>query len=99
MGFYAISGEINGSATSITSADIFSKRTKLISNTRDGKINIAIPKNYTIKKVDLFSANGKIIHSIDENTRLLDISHVPCGVYMVSLHVEGHQIIDKIIKR
>ena len=49
--------------------------------------------------VDIFDANAKFIERIQTTQNSINITHLPAGLYMVSVHTKNGSFINKIIKQ
>jgi len=63
-------------------------------------ITLEIPNALQNSTVDIINISGQVIKSFSlaKNQKLLDISNIPAGVYLVSIQMDGNHILKKIVK-
>lgn len=69
-------------------------------NPNNGKFNVNFSKSIPPSKLLIFNANGKTVsqQKISGSKNQVDISHLPDGIYFISLEYFGKKITEKIIK-
>ncbi len=70
-------------------------------NPADGTNKIIVQTNYKLmKSIKLFTITGKEVLLINKNLQnevLLDISSIPCGIYLLQLTTETKTVTKKIV--
>ena len=76
------------------------KRKYVCANPNNGKFNVNFSKSIPPSKLLIFNANGKTVsqQKISGSKNQVDISHLPDGIYFISLEYFGKKITEKIIK-
>ena len=77
----------------ISTTDINKQDFVIYPNPTDGKINIKLPANETLKKLEIYSLNGNLV------SQKADLSHLPNGVYTVKIETSKGNYTQKIIKK
>lgn len=58
-----------------------------------------IKTNEIISRIDVISVTGKVIKSINDNTKTVDLSDLQNGVYFVSIQTKNNIITKRVIKQ
>jgi hypothetical protein len=95
MGFYAISGTIEG-VVGIRKLDL--DDFMHVSQGPNAEIRLEIPENSNVSDLQLVSTGGRVVFHSKEKTSSIDLSAVPAGIYFFKMLVDGRPWVRKILK-
>ena len=85
-------------STALSVSDVFLKDLKIYPNPVDDVLHISVQNN-TIEKITLIDGNGRTILEKNDKVELINLSHLPSGLYLLQIKTEKGSISKKIIKK
>ncbi|MEX2379635.1 MAG: T9SS type A sorting domain-containing protein [Vicingaceae bacterium] len=70
---------------------------KLYPNPVNSTLNIEIEGNRKIESIELYDLNGRLVHRFPGNTKSIDFSTHPKGLYLIKLNSKGQEFSKKIV--
>ena len=85
-------------STSLSVSDMFLKDLKIYPNPVEDVLHISVQNN-TIEQLTVIDGNGRVILEKIDNVELINLSHLPSGLYLLQIKTEKGSISKKIIKK
>ena len=77
---------------------MFLKDLKIYPNPVEDVLHISVQNN-TIEQLTVIDGNGRVILEKIDNVELINLSHLPSGLYLLQIKTEKGSISKKIIKK
>lgn len=78
-------------------SELTDKKFEIYPNPTNNSLNIKVEGNIDIRKIQLYSANGKLIKEFKTNKLNLDVSQVVSGNYFLTLTIENRVYTKQIV--
>ncbi len=87
--------------TSVSTISKLNHEFELYPNPAHDYLNLKVPKELQSSKVDIMSASGQVLQSfnLNNNQKLLQISQLPAGVYLLRIQSKENQSLEKFVKQ